>query len=83
MPERANDLGFAGFHIVLRDAEPVFLLEREDKGNELFVAYAGAEFPIEQIAGGLGQRRLVDFVNCLMQRFDIEQAVFHMGGVVL
>ena len=38
--ERANDFGFAGLDVIFWDAEPVFLVQREDKGDEFFVADA-------------------------------------------
>src|ERR1035438_2533168 len=58
-------------------------MEREDKRNELFITDANAEFAVEQITSGLGQRRLVNSVNRLMERFDVEQAVLHISGVIL
>ena len=81
--EGADDFRFAGFDVVLRDAEAVFLVEGEDEFDELFVADPGAEFAVEQVACGLGEGRFVDGVNGLMERLDVEQGVLHLGGVVL
>ncbi len=58
-------------------------MEREDQGDEFFVADASAEFAVEQVASGFGEWRFVDFVNCMMEGLDVEEAVLHLGGVVL
>src|SRR5208283_5409061 len=81
--KRANDFWFAGFDILLRDAEPVLLVERENDGDELFITDAGADLSVEQITSSLGQRRFVNFVDGIMERFDVEQTVLHMGGIIL
>ena len=76
-PKGADDFWLAGFDVILRDAEAVFLVERENQRDKLFIADTGAEFAIEQVASSLGQRRLVNFVNGLMERFDVEQGVMN------
>jgi hypothetical protein len=45
--QRANNPRLPRFDVVLRYAEPVFLVERENKGDELSIADAGAEFAVE------------------------------------
>ncbi len=71
--EGADDFGFAGFHVVLRDAEAVFLVEREDEFGELVVINAGLHLAVEQVAGSLGERCFVDGINGLMERLDVEE----------
>ena len=78
--EGADDFGFAGFDVILRDAQAVLLMEGEDKGDELFVANAGAKLAVEQITSGFGQRRFVDVVNRVVEGLDVEQAVLDLGA---
>lgn len=58
-------------------------MEREDKLDELFITDAGAKLAVEQVAGGLSQWRLVNFVDGLVKRFNIEQTVFHSSRIIL
>ena len=81
--ERADDFGFAGIGFFEPDAEAVFLVEGKDKFDKFFGADSSAEFAVEQVAGGFGERRIVDGVNGLVERFDVEQGVLHVRGVVL
>jgi hypothetical protein len=52
--KRADDSWFTGLNVILWYAEPVFLVEREDEGDELFITDTGAEFAVEQVASGFG-----------------------------
>ena len=80
--QRANDLRLAGFHVVLGDAEAIFFVHGKHELNELFIRNAGAEFPIDHVAGGFGKRLIVNGVDGSMERFDVEETILHMRGVV-
>ena len=81
--EGADDFRFAGFDIVLRDADAVFLLEREDKFDELLHFNTRFHFAVQEVAGGHGKRGFVDGINGLMKWLDVEEGVFHLRGLVL
>ena len=81
--QRANDLGFASLSVFFGDAKAIFLVQGEDKIHKLFIGDAGAKFAVEQIPGSLGQRSVVDIINGMMERLDVEERIFHLRGVIL
>lgn len=81
--QRANYFRLASFDIIFPDAEAVLFVEGQHQLGEFLVRDADAEFPLEQIAGSLGERSFVDRVNRLLQQFNVKKAVFDMRGVVL
>ena len=81
--EGADDFGFVGLHIVLRDAEAVLLVEGDDKFDEFSDINAGLHLTVEDGAGGLGELGIVDGVDGLMQRFDVEEAVLLADRIIV
>ena len=56
-------------------AQPIFLVQSEHEFGEFLIRTTGAEFTIQKVSRGLGERLVIDGIDGLMKRLDIEQRI--------
>jgi hypothetical protein len=73
MPREQMILRFLGAVIVGWDGQPVFFMEGKNQLRQFLGINAKPQFAVQKVGGVLRQRRFVDVVNGLVERFDVEQ----------